>query len=253
MRGTPRRPRIGLTTYWQQASWGVWQDTAAIVPGNYVTIVDRAGGVPLLLPPVGTDPTVLEVLDGLIVIGGVDVDPAKYGAEPHPSSFWQPSRDSHDFALTRAALEVGLPLFAICRGAQVLNVALGGTLHQHVPDLPAGSSYQPASGRFGSVEFTTVAGSLAEQLLGRQVTAPCYHHQSIDRLAEGLRATAWAADGTIEAVELDKAARPDGDAPWSLGVQFHPEQNPDDTRLFQAFIEAAALHNTQHTREVNAR
>lgn len=246
MRGTIlRRPRIGLTTYWQQASWGVWQGTAAIVPGNYVTAVDRAGGTPLLLPPVGTDPAVLEVLDGLIVIGGVDVDPARYGAEPHPSSFWQPSRDEHDFALTRTALHVGLPLFAICRGAQVLNVALGGTLHQHVPDLPAGSSYQPAPGMFGSVGFTTAAGSLAEQVLGRQATAPCYHHQSIDRLAEGLRATAWAADGTIEAVELDETDGPDGGAPWALGVQFHPEQNPDDTRLFQAFVEAAALHSAR--------
>lgn len=245
-----RRPRIGLTTYWQQASWGVWQNTAAIVPGNYVTAVDRAGGAPLLLPPVGTDPSVLEVLDGLIVIGGVDVDPAQYDAAPHPTSFFQPARDEHDFALTRAALEVGLPLFAICRGVQVLNVALGGTLHQHVPELPAGSNYQPAPGMFGAVDFTTAPGSLAEQVLGREATAPCYHHQSIDRLAEGLCATAWAADGTIEAVELDAAGRPGAGAPWALGVQFHPEENPEDPRLFEAFVEAAALHSA---REVNTR
>ncbi|MGJ9404191.1 gamma-glutamyl-gamma-aminobutyrate hydrolase family protein [Arthrobacter sp. KK5.5] len=235
--GTPtrpgRRPRIGLTTYWQEASWGVWNNTAAIVPGKYVTGVVAAGGTPVLLPPVGTDPAVLEVLDGLIVVGGADVDPANYGAAPHPLTRSQTDRDRHDLELTRAALDSGVPLFAICRGAQILNVALGGTLHQHVPDLAAGSNYQPAPGVFGTVEFATLSGSLTAEVLGKRASAPCYHHQSIDSLAEGLRATAWASDGTIEAVECVSAVG------WALGVQFHPEENPDDPRLFEAFVDVA--------------
>lgn len=234
---TQSRPRIGLTTYWQEASWGVWEDRAAIVPGKYVTGVVAAGGTPLLLPPVGTDESVLSVLDGLIVIGGVDVDPANYRADPHPTTAAQPERDDHDIRLTRAALETGVPLFAICRGAQILNVALGGTLFQHVPDLLPESRYQPSPGVYGTVEFTTEPGTLTAELLGDAGTAPCYHHQSVDRLGAGLRPTAWAPDGTIEAVECT-------DAPgWALGVQFHPEENPADARLFKGFVDAAARYH----------
>lgn len=228
-----RRARIGLTTYAQSAKWGVWDSKAAVLPWNYVTAVANAGGTPLLLPPIATDISVLDVLDGLIVVGGVDVDPGKYGAEPHPKTSSQPERDDHDIALTREALRRDLPLFAICRGAQILNVALGGTLHQHIPDLPAQSNYQPAPGVFGSVAFTTSDNSLAKELLGDSATAPCYHHQSIDQLGEGLCATAVAQDGTIEVVETT------GPNNWVLGVQFHPEENGQDARLFEAFIKAA--------------
>ncbi len=233
----PFRPKIGLTTYWQDASWGVWDDRAAIVPGKYVTGVVAAGGTPLLLPPVGTDESVLALLDGLIVIGGVDVDPANYRADPHPTTTAQPERDDHDIRLTRAALETGVPLFAICRGAQILNVALGGTLFQHVPDLLPESRYQPSPGVYGTVEFTTEPGSVTAELLGDVATAPCYHHQSVDRLGAGLRATAWAPDGTIEAVEYSNASG------WALGVQFHPEENPADSRLFAGFVEAASTYH----------
>ncbi|MGQ7786208.1 gamma-glutamyl-gamma-aminobutyrate hydrolase family protein [Nesterenkonia sp. PF2B19] len=228
------RPRIGLTTYWQQGRWGVWEDTAAIVPGNYVRRVVEAGGTPLLLPPVGTDVGVLDVLDGLIVIGGTDVDPAHYGRPPHPTTVAQPDRDEHDLTLTRAALERGLPLFAICRGLQVLNVALGGTLHQHLPDLvpEAGPQYQPAPGQYGEVEFQVEPGSLAAELLGGAASSPCYHHQSVDQLGGGLRVTGRAADGTVEIVEMPQAPG------WVLGVQFHPEENPQDLRLFEGFIDA---------------
>ncbi|MDZ5078302.1 gamma-glutamyl-gamma-aminobutyrate hydrolase family protein [Nesterenkonia sp. HG001] len=231
---TPR-PRIGLTTYWQQGRWGVWEDTAAIVPGNYVRRVVEAGGVPMLLPPVGTDPAVLEVLDGLVVIGGTDVDPARYGHPTHSTTVAQPDRDEHDARLTLAALERGLPLFAICRGLQVLNVACGGTLHQHLPDLvpEAGPQYQPAPGQYGAVQFTVQPGSLAAGLLGETASSPCYHHQSLDRLAPGLQVTGRAADGTVEIVEMPEAPG------WVLGVQFHPEENPHDIRLFEGFIEAA--------------
>lgn len=231
-----RRPRIGLTTYWQHGEWGVWSDIAAIVPGNYIRAVVAVGGTPVLLPPVGTDVSVLEMLDGLIVIGGVDVDPARYEQEPHPHTAPQPERDAHDTALLREALERAVPLLAICRGAQVLNVALGGSLHQHVPDLipEAAARYQPSPGVFGKVEFTVTPGTLTAELLGEQAQAPCYHHQSLDRLGEGVQVTSRADDGTVETVELP-------DAPgWVLGTQFHPEENLEDLRLFRGFVHAAA-------------
>lgn len=226
------RPRIGLTTYYQEASWGVWTADAAVLPGTYVQAVVAAGGTPVLLPPLGTDPSIVEVLDGLIISGGSDVGPEHYGAEPHRLTRAQPARDTHDIALTRAALEAGVPLFAICRGAQVLNVAMGGSLIQHIPDLNPEAAYQPAPGVFGTVEFSTTPGSISHELLGPAASAPCYHHQAIDRIADGLSVTAAAADGTVEALET--AA--DG---WVLGVQFHPEQNPGDLRLFKGFVEAA--------------
>lgn len=238
------RPRIGLTTYWQSAAWGVWDGTAAIVPGAYVRAVVDAGGSPLLLPPVGTDRSVIGLLDGLIVIGGVDVEPARYGAAPHPATVSQPERDDHDLALTRAALEAGTPLFAICRGAQVLNVALGGTLHQHLPEVREDAArYQPAPGVFGSVDFTTEPGSIARQLLGKQASSPCYHHQGLDRIADGLCVTALASDGTVEVVE----AAVGGPAGWTLGVQFHPEENGQDRRLFGGFVEAARTYAISRT------
>ena len=227
------RPRIGLTTYYQEGSWGVWNSVAAIIPGAYLEAVAAAGGTPLLLPPVGTDPSVLELLDGLIVVGGVDVDPKFYGAARHPKTSSQPARDEHDIALTRRALDLGLPLFAICRGAQILNVALGGTLIQHLPDVnPAAHQYQPEPGRFGTVEFTVEPNSRCAQLLGESAESPCYHHQALDTVAEPLVVTARAADGTIQAVE------PLTDS-WVLGVQFHPEENRKDTRLFDGFIDVA--------------
>jgi putative glutamine amidotransferase len=234
----PYRPRIALTTYYQQASWGVWDTTAVVLPGTYVQAVVAAGGSPVLLPPVGTDTSVLDLVDGLIVVGGVDVDPGSYNAQPHPATASQPDRDDHDLALTRAALAKGLPLFAICRGAQILNVALGGDLIQHLPDVLPDANYQPAPGMFGEVDFTTVPGSLSAALLGERATAPVYHHQALDTLGTGLCVTARAADGTIEAVETTSGG-------WALGVQFHPEQNPDDLRLFEGFVEAARNHRTQ--------
>ena len=235
------RPRIGLTTYYQQAAWGVWEADAAILPGTYVQAVAAAGGTPVLLPPVGTDPTVVELLDGLIIAGGSDVDPEQYGAEPHELTRSQPPRDTHDIALTKAALATGLPLFSICRGAQILNVALGGSLIQHIPDInPLAAQYQPAPGVFGNVDFTTAPGSISEDLLGPRASAPCYHHQAMDRIATGLQVTAAAQDGTVQALETTAGG-------WVLGVQFHPEQNPEDLRLFRGFIEAARSYRKERT------
>ncbi|XAS64395.1 gamma-glutamyl-gamma-aminobutyrate hydrolase family protein [Pseudarthrobacter sp. So.54] len=230
------RPRIALTSYYQDASWGVWNAPAAIIPGTYVEAVVAAGGTPLLLPPLGTDETVLDLVDGLIVVGGPDVDPVRYGAPAHPRTVAQPLRDEHDTILTRAALERGLPLFAICRGAQILNVALNGSLNQHLPDTNPTANYQPAPGVFGEAAFTTARGSLIQSLLGDAAAAPCYHHQAMDVVPDGLRVTASSTDGTVQALEA-------ADAPgWVLGVQFHPEQNPNDLRLFSGFVQAAGSY-----------
>jgi putative glutamine amidotransferase len=234
-------PLIGLTTYYQPASWGVWHADAAIVPGTYIQSVVKTGGTPVLLPPVGTDESVLDILDGMVIIGGSDVGPSHYGAVPHPTTSSQELRDGHDLALTAAALDRGLPLFAICRGVQILNVARGGTLLQHLPDELGHSDYQPAPGVYGDVSFTTEPGSLCHRILGQNATAPVYHHQGLDELGSGLRVTARASDGTIEAVETT-------DDGWALGVQFHPEHNQSDLRLFTAFVDAARSYRAGRAR-----
>lgn len=242
LNGSDRRPLIGITTYYQPAAWGVWEGSAALIPGTYVEAVTAAGGTPVLLPPVGTDTRVLEGLDGLATAGGTDVDPALYGHAPHPLTVSQPDRDSHELALTNAALAAGLPLLAICRGAQILNVALGGTLIQHLPDIRPEATYQPAPGVFGEVFFSTAPESIIRSLLGESASAPCYHHQGIEDLGRGLRVTAVAPEGTIEAIETVGGG-------WVLGVQFHPEQNPADPRVVAGFVAAAARFRTAATEE----
>jgi putative glutamine amidotransferase len=239
------RPRIALTSYFQEASWGVWNTTAALLPGTYVEAVAAAGATPLLLPPVGTDASVLDLVDGLIVVGGPDVDPSLYGAQPHPATKPQPLRDTHDSALILAALERELPLFAICRGAQLLNVVLGGTLIQHIPDVTPDANCQPAPGVYGEATFSTTAGSLIHDLLGDSASSPCYHHQAMDTVPGSLRVTARSSDGMAQALETT-------DGGWVLGVQFHPEQNPSDLRLFQGFVEAAASYRSDHTATMKA-
>lgn len=230
MSAPTRAPRIGLTTYYTQARWGVWHGAAALVPASYLDAVVAAGGAPLLLPPVGPGTDVLDAVDALIVIGGTDVDPATYGADALPTTISEPRRDETDLALTAAALERGMPLLAICRGAQVLNVALGGSLVQHLPDVLGHDDYRPEPGVFGRVGYTTTPGSRIASIVGEQGMSPCYHHQAIDRVADGLRVTARSADGVVQAVERDGGA-------FALGVQFHPEEDASDRRLFTAFLD----------------
>ncbi len=245
---TPRsagRPLVGLTTYYKHATWGDWSRPAALVPGRYVEAVVRAGGTPVLLPPVGDpsdgpDLSVLDALHALVLIGGSDVDPLRYTDQVHPASMPEPHRDDHELALTSEALHRGMPLLAICRGVQVLNVALGGTLHQHVPDLTGHTAYQPSPGVFGSVTVQTEPGSRIAAALGEQTTVPCYHHQAVDRVADGLQVTARSADGLVQALEPTDGA---GSA-WVLGVQFHPEEDAGDDRLFTALVNAAGAHGT---------
>lgn len=170
----------------------------------------------------GIDDDVLEILDGLVIIGGPDIDPSQYGAEPHPETDPKPLRDDFEIGLARAALARDLPLLAICRGAQILNVAMGGTLHQHLPEITdRAHEYRPSPGEYGRVGFTSEPGSICRGLLGERAWSPCYHHQALDRVADGLSVTATADDGTIEVVEADGRA-------WVVGVQFHPEENRGD-------------------------
>jgi gamma-glutamyl-gamma-aminobutyrate hydrolase PuuD len=224
------RPRIGITTYLEPTIWGVWKRDAALLPRVYLDSVVAAGGVPVLLPPVGTDPSIIEILDGLIIAGGCDVDPASYDAAPHPETVdTRPSRDEHEAILIKAALDTDLPLLAICRGLQMLNVTLGGTLQQHLPDAVAHDEHRPSPAIFGRTEVKVEPDTLAASLFGETTNVHCYHHQALDRVADGLRVTARAGDGTVEAAEVDGRT-------FAVGVQWHPEENPEDLRLFAALV-----------------
>jgi len=227
------RPRIGITTYLEPTRWGVWERDAALLPRVYLDAVAAAGGVPLLLPPVGTDASVLDVLDGLIIAGGCDVDPSSYDAQPHPETVdTRPGRDEHEKVLIRAALDRDLPLLAICRGLQMLNVTLGGTLQQHLPDVVAHDEHRPSPAVFGTTEVKVEPDTLTGRLFGESASVHCYHHQAIDVVAPGLRVTARAGDGTVEAAEVDGHD-------FAIGVQWHPEENAGDLRLFSALTAAA--------------
>ncbi|HUZ21743.1 MAG TPA: gamma-glutamyl-gamma-aminobutyrate hydrolase family protein [Acidimicrobiales bacterium] len=230
-------PVVGISAYEAEASWGVWHTRAALLPLSYVRHVAAAGGAPVLLPSAGDAASVVARLDALILSGGPDVDPARYGAEAHPRT--QPpqaARDEHEMALWERAAERGLPTLAICRGLQLVNVARGGTLHQHLPDVVGGEDHGPAPGVFGRTAVRVLEDSLLARVLGstRTVVA-CHHHQGIDRLAEGLEAVAWGEDGTVEAVE-------DPRAPGMLAVQWHPEEG-EDPSLFAWLVRAAAARS----------
>jgi putative glutamine amidotransferase len=237
------RPVVGLTTYLQRAQTGVWDVRASFLPAIYFEGVSLAGGIALLLPPQTVDPDiaehVLDRLDGLIITGGRDVDPAGYGQQPHPATD-QPVednrlRDAWEFGLLKGAIQQGIPVLGICRGAQVVNVALGGTLHQHLPDVLGHSCHQMGNAVFATSSVRTVPGTRLAAVIGESSDAQCYHHQAIDKLGEGLIVSAQDTDGVIEAVEMP------GDN-CLLAVQWHPEERLDDLRLFAAVVEAAAVY-----------
>jgi putative glutamine amidotransferase len=237
------RPVIGLTTYLQQAKSGIWDKNAAFLPGIYIEGVTLAGGIPTLLPPQPVDADIanqiLDGIDGLIVTGGRDVDPSSYGHDPHPSTD-EPDRgrDVWEFALIAAALRRHLPVLGICRGAQMLNVVLGGTLHQHLPDVVGHARHQQGNAEFTTSSIRTVAGSRLAGLIGENTNAQCYHHQAIDRLGDGLMISALDDDGVIEGVEI-----PGND--FVLAVQWHPEETLDDLRLFAGLVEAARAYTKE--------
>ncbi|HWR86122.1 MAG TPA: gamma-glutamyl-gamma-aminobutyrate hydrolase family protein [Rhodoglobus sp.] len=230
-------PVIGLTTYLEQAQSGVWDVQASFLPKVYFEAVNRAGGIAVLLPPQPVDEAiaerVLDGLDGLIITGGKDVDPARYGQQPHETTD-EPSRDrdAWEDALLTEALQRGLPFLGICRGAQLLNVALGGTLHQHLPEVVGSDRYNKGGGHFALNQVEVGGGTLAT-LVDPELTVKSYHHQAIDELADGLVVTARSDDGVIQAVEVEGV-------PFGVGVQWHPEEDAaEDARLFEGLVQAA--------------
>jgi len=211
--------RIGITTYREQARWGLWDTAADVQFTLYADAIMQAGGLPLLLPPV--DPALaaaaVAAVDGVLLSGGADVDPAVYGAirSPHTGPA-QPHRDAWELALARAAVDQQRPLLGVCRGMQVLDVALGGTLEQHLPDVVGHTGHAPVAGQFGRHEVRFAPDSRLGALLGERIVIATHHHQAVRTLGAGLVATGWADDGTVEAIEL-------AGADWVVGVQWHPE------------------------------
>jgi putative glutamine amidotransferase len=224
------RPIIGVTTYVEPASWGVWHDLeTTLLPHAYVEAVTKAGGRAVLLPPDDLDADVLGRLDGLVLSGGADVDPDLYGEPREPLTDTRPARDAAEMLLARAALAADMPVLGVCRGIQILAVAAGGRLHQHLPDLLGHEKHRPAPGVYGTHEARFAEGSVIAGLMGDDLEINCYHHQGVADTGT-LAATGWAEDGVIEAVE-DPLRR------FVLGVQWHPEVIRDK-RLFGALIAA---------------
>jgi putative glutamine amidotransferase len=234
------RPLIGVCAAVERASYGVWKDEPAVLlPLAYARAIHGAGGMMAMLPPdrrASEDPAeLLDRFDALILGGGADIDPELQGAEPHPETVGtNPDRDRFELALARGALEREVPLLAVCRGMQVLNVVCGGTLDQHIPERLGHEIHRPVPGSWAEHDVRIEPGSLAAQATGTgRLTVKSHHHQGLDTIAENLRPSAWATDdGTVEAVESPK-----GD--FVLGVLWHPEEDPDD-RVIAHLIDRAA-------------
>jgi putative glutamine amidotransferase len=239
-------PVIGLTTYREDAAWGVWRQRADLLPTQYAAAVESTGGVPVLLPPVSTGSTtgivgaadvVVARLDGLVISGGADVDPATYDEPAHPrTAGWRPDRDAWESALLDAAEAIGLPVLGVCRGMQVMAVHAGGVLDQHVPDLVSHEGHSPGGDEFGAIGVVTTAGTRVAALVGDRLSVNCHHHQAV-RTHPGYAAVAYAADGTLEAIEAP------GDR-FCVGVQWHPE-TAADVGLLAGLVRAAAAYASE--------
>ncbi len=242
-----RRPVIGICTALEQARWSVWDQPALLLPRNYVDEVHRAGGFALLVPP---DPALsespgeaLDLIDGLLVAGGADIDPGAYGEDVHLETVGTvPERDACEIALVRAAIERQMPVLGICRGMQLINVARGGTLLQHLPESYGHEEHRRVAGSFDGAEHDVelMDGTLAMRIVGESRHATkSHHHQGIDRLGEGLQVSGTSVfDGVPEASELP-------DRRVVLGVQWHPEAD-DTSPVLKGLVEAAAEHAHAH-------
>jgi putative glutamine amidotransferase len=234
------RPVIGITTYVEPATRGRWVDVrSALLPHAYVSKIEESGGIALLIPPrIDSDEHLVEELlqrlDGVVIAGGADVAPELYQAERHPSvQASRPDRDTTELTIAQVSGRLDLPVLGICRGMQVMAVAAGGHLEQHTPERVGHDRHSPAEATYGSHHVDLVAGTVTAAILGERVDVPTYHHQSV-LSHPGYVASAWADDGTLEAME-DPGAR------FRLAVQWHPEQG-HDPRLFDALVAAAVAY-----------
>jgi putative glutamine amidotransferase len=236
-----RRPVIGICSSIERASWSAWEVVANVSPRSYTLAVQAAGGLAVLLPPddeAAQEPQqLLDMIDGLMLAGGSDIDPGSYGAVPHPETrgTW-PERDRFELALTHAALERDMPVLGICRGLQLLNVACGGTLIQHLPDVVGHDDHRHTPGAFGDHGVRLQEGTLAARAVGVESTeVKSHHHQGVDELGEGLVAVGWSdADDTVEAVELPGKS-------YALGVLWHPEED-ERSKVIGSLVDAARAH-----------
>lgn len=239
------RPAIGICTVQTEASWGLWTLPAALLPLNYIDAIQAAGGLALMIAP---DPALAEnpdqllaTLDGLILAGGNDVDPATYGAEPHPATAGLvPVRDATELALSRRAVALDLPVLGICRGMQVLNVAMGGTLLQHLPDVVGHEEHRRVPGSFTGSDHDVHlrSGSLAARATGEETHGTkSHHHQGVDVIGSGLQITGHS---TID--QLPETIEADGKR-FVLGVQWHPEAD-ERSRVIAALVNAARDYRT---------
>jgi putative glutamine amidotransferase len=227
------KPLIGITTYVTSARFGSWEELTSLVPQDYVRAIERAGGRPLLVPPSedGIEET-LDAFDGVIFSGGSDLDPETYGQEAHPETYGiVEQRDRSELALLEAALARDMPVLAICRGSQVLNVALGGDLVQHLPDVVGDEKHKHTPGEYADHEVDVHPETRLGSLLGERAPVKSHHHQGFGRIGEGLQEAARADDGTVEALE-DPSRR------FTIGVLWHPEAG-EDLRLFEELVAEA--------------
>jgi putative glutamine amidotransferase len=242
-----RRPLIGLTAYAQQVQYGHNDVMAGMLPMTYVKAVHATGGRAVLITPDDPDVDVLESLDGILFSGGGDVDPAYWGAQRHPKTDIDPARDVSEMVLMAAALAIDLPVLGVCRGMQVMAVAAGGSLHQHLPDVIGSQRHQAEPGTdplaadaaaYGRHDVVVEPGSRAYDLLGPRLTVNSFHHQAVDDPGT-FTPTGWCPDdGVIEIME-------DPGRAFALGVQWHPERTAD-LRLFAALTEAATRRAGLH-------
>jgi putative glutamine amidotransferase len=232
-----RRPVIGITAYAEPSvRWGVWDVPAAVIPLAYVQQVEAAGGRALVVPP-SEDAVAetLDALDGILFSGGSDIDPAEYGHDPHPETTGtRPERDRGELALLKAALARDMPVLAVCRGSQVLNVAYGGDLVQHLPEVVGDEKHKHTPGVFADHAVDVEEGTRLRALLGERAPVKSHHHQGFGRVGAGLVESARAEDGTLEAVE-DPGRR------FAVGVLWHPEEG-EDAALFHALVDEARAY-----------